>query len=109
MLPKNQKEHAMPAIQMPVTLEPSADNYRREAELADSMGKKTAAAEALFHLGRLEETAGRDAAPIFARAYSLDPQSQSIVLNQARCLLRGLKAEEAVSVVQAGVISTPEY
>ncbi|PWT71193.1 MAG: hypothetical protein C5B46_08555 [Proteobacteria bacterium] len=109
LLARGRKEDAFSTIKKLVALEPCSDNYRREAELAESMGDKAAAAEALFQLGRLEESSGGDPAPVYARAYGMDPQSPPIVLNHARCLLRGSKAEEAVKVLQAGVIATSEY
>jgi len=109
LLAKGRKDDAFAAIKKLVALEPSAENYRREAEMAESMGDRPGAAEALLQLGRLEEAAGRDPSPIYARAYGMDSQSPGIVLNHARCLLRALKGEEAVQVLQAGVISTVEY
>lgn len=106
---QGRQEDALLAIKKMVVIEPSADNLRHEAELAEAMGDKESAATSLFQLGKLEESASRDGASIFSHAYALDPHNSGIVLAHARCLLREKHADEAVKVLQAQTISAPEY
>ena len=109
LLNNGRKEDALVAIKRMVVLEPSVDNYHREAELSEAAGDRAGAAASLYQLGRLEEGAERDGTEIFARAYQLDPQNAAVVLSHARCLLRGLRAEEAVQVLQEHPMPTSEY
>ena len=109
LLAKGRKEDALLAIKKMVTIEPTPDNLRREAELAESLGEKEAAAASLFQLGKLEEDAGRDGSSAFARAYALDPYTTELTLAHARCLLRASHADEAVKVLHSKSIAAPEY
>ena len=109
LLGGGRQEDALTAIKKMVALEPSPENFRREAELAEATGDHLGAAASLFQLGRLEENAGRDGGAIFARAYGLDPQNAGIALAHARCLVRELKSEEAVQILQAHPMAGTEY
>jgi len=109
LLASGRKEDALLAIKKMVALEPNAENLRREAELAEVMGDKKAAAASLFQLGKLEENASRDGSADFARAYELDGQDPNILLSHARGLLRGQNAIEAVQVLQTQNIGSAEY
>jgi len=109
LLTGGRKEDAFLAIRKMVALEPSAENLHREAELAEAMGDREAAAYSLLQLGKLEENAGRDGSSIFARAYELDGNNTNIMLAHARCLLRAQHAEEAVQVLQTQTLSSAEY
>jgi len=109
LLARGRKGEALVAIKRLVVLEPSADNFRREAELRESTGDHAGAAASLLQLGRMEETANRDPSEIFSRAYGLDPENPDIILNHARSLLRGLHADEAVKVLRKRAVSAPEY
>jgi GGDEF domain-containing protein/tetratricopeptide (TPR) repeat protein len=103
------KEQALTAIRHMVVLDPSAENYRREAELGVAMGDKGAAALAYFQLGQMEEASGRDSSSIFERAYSLDPDHPSISLAHARGLLRGSRAAESAEVLRTHPLGTLDY
>ncbi len=103
------KHDAFAAIKHMVALEPSPENLRREAEMAESMGDRESAAASLFQLGKLEEGAGQDASSVYAQAYGLDRHNPAITLAYARCLLAAEHAEEAVQVLQAQTIAAPEY
>jgi len=109
LLAEGDKHNALTAIKRMVALEPSAENLRREAELAEAMGDREAAAVSLFQLGKQEEAAGGDAAAVYAQAYILDRRNPAVTLAHARCLLAQEQAEEAVHVLQAQTISAPEY
>jgi diguanylate cyclase (GGDEF)-like protein len=109
LLNKGRKEDALVAIKKMVVLEPSAENFRREAELSESAGDRSGAAASLYQLGRLEEAASRDGSAIFARAYELDSQNAGVVLSHANCLLREMRPDEAVKVLQAQPMQTSEY
>ena len=103
------KQQALTAVKHMVALDPSAENYRREAELGVAMGDKRAASLAYFQLGQLEEASGRDGSSIFEQAYSLDPDNPSLSLAHARGLLRGSRAEEAAEVLRTHALGTTDY
>ena len=109
LIAEGNKHDALVAIKHMVALEPSPENLRREAEMAESMGDREAAAASLFQLGKLEEASGHDAGPVYAQAYGLDRVNPAITLAHARCLLTGERAEEAVQVLQVQKIAAPEY
>jgi len=109
LLSKGRKEEALLCIKRMVQLEPSVENLRREAELAEDLGDRASAANCLFELGKLEENAGQDGSPMFARAYEFNPRDAGIVLGHARCLIRSMHAEEAVKVLQGHTMTAPEY
>lgn len=109
LLTHGRKQEALVAIKKMVALEPSPENLRREAELAESMGDRQEAANSLYKLAKMEESAGRDSAAIFARAYGLDSYNSAVVLAHSHCLLLGSHAEEAVEVLQAHPVQSVEY
>ena len=109
LLNNGRNEDALLAIRKIVALEPSPENLRRQAELCEATGDREGAASSLYDLGRIEENASRDGTAIFARAHELDPQNQGVVLAHAKCLLRALRADEAVKVLQAQPMMTSEY
>jgi GGDEF domain-containing protein/tetratricopeptide (TPR) repeat protein len=103
------KPQALTAIKHMVALDPSAENYRREAELSVAMGDRHAAALAYFQLGEMEEGSGRDSSSVFEQAYSLEPDNPSLALAHARCLLRASRAEQAVEVLRTHSLGTADY
>jgi len=100
---------AFDAVKHMVALEPSEENYRREAELAVAMGDPHAASLAYFQLGQLEETGGRDSAGVLEQAYSLDPENPAIALAHAKCLLRTGQSGQAVEVLRTHALNTVDY
>ena len=106
---RGDKSHAMAALKRMVTLDPSYDNYRREAELAVSMGDNSSAALAYLELGRVEESNGRNGLDLFGRAYTLNPENAPAAMSYARSLLRENDADKAVDVLQNLTLTTPEY
>lgn len=109
LLAEGNRHEALVAIKHIVALEPSPENLRREAELAEAMGDHEAASASLFALGKLEESAGREALAVYAQAFGLDRHNPAITLAYGRCLLAADRAEEAVQVLQSQTISAPEY
>jgi diguanylate cyclase (GGDEF)-like protein len=109
LLAQGNKKDAFTAIKKMVAIEPSADNLRREAELAEALGDHEAAAASLFQLGKQTEASGGDGSAEFARAYEFHPQNANIVLAHARCLLRARQADTAITVLGTQTISSPDY
>ncbi|HXZ80568.1 MAG TPA: tetratricopeptide repeat protein [Terriglobales bacterium] len=72
------KQEALEAIRRAVTLDPSAENLRREGELAAQLGEEAEAAIAFLLLGQLEERNGRHGDSWFQRAYKLNPNDPEI-------------------------------
>src|SRR6185369_14156283 len=56
-LKNGERQYAMEALKRMIALDPPSTNYRREAELAESMGDYRASALAFLQLGRMEEGA----------------------------------------------------
>src|SRR5581483_10279728 len=83
LLAEGNRHDALTAIKHMVALEPSPGNLRREADLAETMGDREGAAASLFQLGKVEESAGRDAAAVYAQAYGLDRHNPAITLAHA--------------------------
>jgi diguanylate cyclase (GGDEF)-like protein len=109
LLARARKDDAYLAVKRLVGLEPTAENLRRQADLAESMGDREAAADCLLQVGRMEENAGRDAAAIYGHAYSLNPQKPDIEMAHARCLLAAGRAEDCVAALRAQSLPGPEY
>jgi diguanylate cyclase (GGDEF)-like protein len=103
------RDLAMAALKRIVALDPSLENHRREAELAESMGDNIGSALAFFKVGQMEESAGHNGSQMYARAYSLDPANEAAALAHARCLLRDGSAQEAVLVLGGLSLNTPDY
>ncbi len=106
---KGDKQQALAAVKRMVAHDPSAENYRAEAELSVDIGESKTAAAAYLQLGRIEDGAGHDPSGAYEHAYLLDPQSPAISLAHARCLMRGSRADKAVEVLQAQPSTTVEY
>jgi tetratricopeptide (TPR) repeat protein len=103
------KELAHTALKHMLSLEPSTENFHRDAELAVSMGDNRGAAFSFLKIGQMEENSARDGASYFERAYSLDPSNPVAALSHARCLMRSSRAEQAVEVLQTLNLSTPDF
>lgn len=103
------RAQAFAAVNHMVALEPSEENYRREAELGVAMGDRQSASLSYFQLGQLEETGGRNPSGAFEQAYSLDPENAEIALAHARCQLRADNAQQAVEVLRTHALNTIEY
>jgi diguanylate cyclase (GGDEF)-like protein len=103
------KALALEAIRHMVALDPSPENYRRQAELGVAMGDKRASALAFFQLGEMEEERGQAASSAFEQAYSMDGGNSAIALAYGRSLLREGHAERAVQVLRAHPIGTSDY
>jgi GGDEF domain-containing protein/tetratricopeptide (TPR) repeat protein len=106
---RGDKPQAMNALKRMVALDPSSENYRREAELASSIGDTHGAAAAFMQLGRMEEHNGNDGSEMYGRAYSLDPSDSGIAFAYAKSLVRSSQAEKAVEVLQTISLDEPEH
>jgi GGDEF domain-containing protein/tetratricopeptide (TPR) repeat protein len=106
---RGDKRKAHAALKQIVALEPSIENRRLEAEMAESMGDERGAALAYLEIGHMEENSGHDPSEAYERAYSLDMENPNAALAHARCLMRASRAEQAVAVLQLQTLATLEY
>jgi diguanylate cyclase (GGDEF)-like protein len=108
-LEKGEQEQALATVKHMVALDPSPENYHRQAQLCVATGETREAALAYKRLGDLEEAGGKNGAAAFEQAYLLDPDDAANVLTHARCLVRSGDAEKAVEVLKAHKLETSEY
>ncbi|HEU5453637.1 MAG TPA: tetratricopeptide repeat protein [Terriglobales bacterium] len=93
------KAESLEVLKHIILIDPSVENYKRQAALAAEMGDRTTAAAAFLKAGELEAAGGQDAYPWFESAYSHDPQNPAVVLAYARSLLRRSKPEQAMEIL----------
>jgi diguanylate cyclase (GGDEF)-like protein len=84
-----------------VALEPTAQNFKRQGELATELGEGKIAAQAFFQAAQLEENEKRDGHALYERAYVMDTSSPEIALAFGRSLLQHGDAANALKVVEA--------
>jgi diguanylate cyclase (GGDEF)-like protein len=93
-------DEALLAIKKVVVLDPTAENYQLESDLAIKTGDNKSAATSLLQLARLHEKAGTESLPTFERAYALDAENIAVAMAYAHALLRDAKAPKAVEILQ---------
>jgi diguanylate cyclase (GGDEF)-like protein len=91
---------AMKVMQRIVALDPTADNYRKEGELAAELGMMDAASVAFVNLAILLENHGEDPAEAYSTAFALYPSNAGAALGHGRCLLAHGNADEAIKILQ---------
>lgn len=91
---------SLKVMQRIVELEPTAENYRRQGELAAEIGDMEAASVAFVNLAILLENHGEDPADAYATAYRLYPSNAGAALGHGRCLLAQGKADDAIELLK---------
>jgi diguanylate cyclase (GGDEF)-like protein len=84
-----------------VQLDPTAQNFKRQGELATQLGESKIAAQAFFQAATLEENEKRDGHALYERAYVMDTSSPEIALAFGRSLLEHGDAANTLKVVEA--------
>ena len=84
---QGRKEEGLLVLRRIVSLEPTAANQLRVAELAADLGEHLMAAQSFLQLAELTETAGGNAAQYFERAYTEDPTDAKIAIAYGKNLL----------------------
>ena len=84
---QGRKEEGLLVVRRIVSLEPTAANQLRVAELAADLGEHLMAAQSFLQLAELTETAGGNAAQYFERAYTEDPTDAKIAIAYGKNLL----------------------
>ncbi len=94
------KADALKVAQRIVALDPTAENFRREGDLAAEIGEMEAASAAFVNLAILLENHGEDPADAYATAYRLYPSNAGAALGHGRCLLAHGKPEQAIDLLK---------
>jgi diguanylate cyclase (GGDEF)-like protein len=98
-LAAGKKADALAARKRIVALEPTAENFRREGELAAEVGDGKSAATAFLSVGDLEEKGGGDAFAWYERAHSHDSSNPDIAFAYGRTLLQKGDAARAITIL----------
>ena len=91
---------AMRVYEHIVLVEPSAENFRKQGELALQCGKNSVAANAFVRWAVALERAEIDGSEAFERAYVADPTNMAACLGHGRTLVARGRAAEAVSLLE---------
>jgi len=95
----NMKE-ALAVLKRMVALDPSAENLKKQGEMAAAQGESKVAASAFLQVGDLETKAGNKGDAWYERAYSLDASNQEAALAHGRALTAQGKPEAAIPVLE---------
>lgn len=95
-----QKKEAMAVFKRMLALDPSPENWKREAELATELGDSKSAAQAFFQVGELEQKAKGNAHPWYERAYAADRTHAEAALAYSRSLLERADAAQALKIIE---------
>ncbi len=101
----NRSHDALAALKRIVALEPTAENLKREGELAEAVGDQAGAATAFVRAGELLEASKAESFPWFERAYNLDPTNNQAALDYGRVLTAKGQADAAIKIL--AVAATP--
>jgi diguanylate cyclase (GGDEF)-like protein len=93
------KQEALAVLKRIVALDTSAENLRREGELAAELGDGKDAAAAFLQVGDLEQGAGGSGLAWYERAHSLDSANAAAALAYGRALLAQGDAEGAIKIL----------
>lgn len=92
---------ALQALKCIVALEPSAENLRRQGELAAQVGDNKTAAASFLQAGDLERGSGAPAISWYERAHSLDPHNAAAALAYGRALLARGESQAAIKILDS--------
>jgi diguanylate cyclase (GGDEF)-like protein len=94
------KQESAEILDRIVTLEPTAANLQRVAELASELGDRRAAALAYQQVAQLAAAEGGDAAQWYERAYQEDASDQGITLAYGKTLLAQGQVGAAIFILE---------
>jgi diguanylate cyclase (GGDEF)-like protein len=100
LLKTKASDKALEVLQKIIQLDPTADNYRREGELAAEIGDMYGASRAFVNLGILRERHGEDPADAYETAYRLFPENAGAALAHGRCTLQKGDAHSAIKLLE---------
>ncbi|HLH07470.1 MAG TPA: diguanylate cyclase [Terriglobales bacterium] len=99
-LTQGRKQNALAALRRILALDPKAENYRREAVLAEQLGDLKGAAASYFELGQSLRREGKPPADAFEKAFDLDPMNGDIAAAHALELIQKKDVAGAVKVLK---------
>ena len=109
LLKHGRKEESLLVLRRIVSLEPTAANHLRLAELSAELGEHVMAAESFLKLAELAETAGDNAGRYYERAYAENPSDEKVAMAYGKSLLTQGDAGAAIFIfeplVNAGATS----
>jgi GGDEF domain-containing protein/tetratricopeptide (TPR) repeat protein len=91
---------AMEAMAALVRLAPTAENYRRQGELAFGTGERDLAAYAFFRAAQLQEAASADPRDSLQRAHELSPDDTRVALALARAQVAHKSFDQALNTLE---------
>src|SRR5271169_4702744 len=84
---QGRKEEGLLVLRRIVSLEPTAANHLRVAELASDLGEHLMAAQSFLQMAELTETSGANPGQYYERAYTEDPTDARIAIAYGKNLL----------------------
>jgi diguanylate cyclase (GGDEF)-like protein len=97
---QQRRPEALAILKRILALDPSAENYEREGELAAEMGDGSCAAIAFLHVGMLMREAGDDPLPWYRRAHEMNAGNGDVALAYGKALHERGEMAEAIAVLE---------